>query len=201
MYARLNTIFGTTGGVDAGLAYIEDSDRGAVEATAGNRGLATLVDWQHGVIIALSYWDEPWNSSGAALTGARVGSAVAARGDLVTENYEVVVDRRVAMPLVGAAVWMARMQLDTAPLADVVAFYREAALPELERCAGLCSAELLLDRDFGNGVSVTVWEDAAAAAPAESVLESLREEAGRRFAAKSTRNESYIMVRTSVRID
>ena len=58
MYARVNIIFGTAGKVGAGVAHIEKSDRDAVEAAAGNRGLTTLVDRKTGVIVAISYWDD-----------------------------------------------------------------------------------------------------------------------------------------------
>lgn len=200
MFARLSMIFCEMDRIDAGLAHIEDSDRGAVEATQGNEGLATLVDRETGVIVALSYWDESLRSSEAVLTEARAGAAAAARGDLVTENFEVAVGRRVSIPAAGAAVRMARVQVDHARLEDAVGFYREDVVPRLERCPGLCSAELLLDPDSGTGVSVTAWEGPEAAAGAETVLEQLREEASSRLEVKFTRVETYTMVRTSARI-
>ena len=198
VYARLNMIFGAKDKVDAGLAHIEDSDRSAVEATPGNRGLVTLVDREAAVIIAVSYWDEPQRSSEALLTQARAAAAAAAGGDVVTENYKVVAGKRLRTPTGGAAVRMARVQVDHAHVADVDAFYRGEVIPQLERCAGLCSAELLIDPDSGNGVSVTVWEDAEAATGAERVLERLRDEASQRLGAKFPRVESYLMVQTSV---
>lgn len=200
MYARVNMIFCDKDRIDDGLAHIEDSDRGAVEATEGNKGLATLVDRKTSVIVAISYWDESLRSSEAMLTKARAGAAAAANGDLVTENFEVAAGRRVSIPAAGAAVRMARVQVDHARLEDIVAFYRDDVVPRLERCSGLCSAELLLDPDSGTGVSLTAWADPEAATDAESVLVQLREEASSQLEVKFTRIESYTMVRTSARI-
>ena len=80
MYARVNFIFGTATKVGAGVAHIEKSDRDAVEAVAGNRGLTTLVDRKTGVIVAISYWDDLRLSSETALTKAREGAAEGSRG-------------------------------------------------------------------------------------------------------------------------
>ena len=72
MFARVNIIFGRRDKVDDGLAHLEESDRGAVESAAGNLGLTTFVDREAGVIVAVSYWDEPAHSSQAVLTRALI---------------------------------------------------------------------------------------------------------------------------------
>ena len=102
MYARVNIIFGTEDKVGPGVAHIEKSDRYVVEAAPGNRGLTTLVDRKTGVIVAISYWDDLGQSSEARLTKAREDAAEAAGGALITENFEIAVAERLAVPDPGA---------------------------------------------------------------------------------------------------
>jgi hypothetical protein len=196
MHARLSMIFSEKDNVDAGLAYIEDSARGAIEGTPGSKGLATLVDWETGVIITVSYWDASPRSAEVPLTQAQ-----APCGALTIEIFEVMVGRQVRKPLPGAAVRLARTQIDRTRRADIVEFYREDVVPRLEHRTGLCSAELLIDHDSGTALSVTVWEDAAATTRAEDAFEQLRVDAEQHHGVKLTWIESYTMVHTSARID
>jgi hypothetical protein len=195
--ARVNIIFGRRDKVDDGLAHLEDADRGAVEATAGNLGLTTFADREAGVIVAVSYWDEPTHSSEAVLTRAREDAAAAAGGDLVVESYEVAARERRSVPLSGATVRVERVQIDSSNISDGVAFIRDEVLPQLRTGAGFCSAELLIDRGAGAGQLLTAWTTAADASRAETVLQQLRDEAVERVGTKFPRTETYTLVRTS----
>lgn len=200
MYARANIIFGRQDKIDAGIAQIESTDRAAAEATRGNRGLTTLVDRPAGVIVALSYWDEPTHSLEAALTEAREGAAASAGGDLVAESYEIAVGERISVPAPGAAARMVRLQIESARVEDGLAFIREEMLPRLSTGAGLHSAEVLIDRSFGSGVFLTVWTDENSAALADTILEQLRDMALERVGVKFPRTESYVVVRASAQL-
>ena len=197
MYARVNIIFGQQDKVEDGVAHLEESDRAAVEATDGNLGLTTLVDREAGVIVAVSYWDEPTHSSEAALTRAREGAAAAAGGDLVVETYEVASQERLSVPPPGAAVRIGRVQIDPAKASAALVFIRERLLPKLQ-ISGLCSTELLTDRDAGTGLLLTTWTSEDAAVRGDAVLEQLRDEAVERAGTKFPRVETYALVRTSV---
>jgi hypothetical protein len=201
MYARVNIIFGEKDKADAGIAHIEGTDRGVVEGTSGNQGLTTLVDRQAGVIVAISYWDEPLHSSEAALTQARGGAATAAGGDLVVERFEVAIGERRSVPAPGAVVRMARVQIEPTRIADGMTFIRTEVLPPLRIVAGFCSAELLIDRSSGGGVFVTAWDDEAGGARSESVLDELRDEAVQRVGVKLPRTETYAVVRAVTQLD
>jgi hypothetical protein len=175
VYARVNTIFGTEAKVSAGVAHIEESDRKAVESTDGNRGLTTLVDRSAGVIVALSYWDDPQRSSDAVLTRARESAA--------------------------AAVRMTRMQLEPAKIDAGLAFVQNELLQRLSAGSGLCSAELLIDRKIGNGLLVTTWTDEDSANRADALLGALPSDAAARAGAAFPRSESYVLVRRSLRTE
>jgi hypothetical protein len=197
MHARVNIIFGEQDKADAGIAHIEGVDRDVVEATSGNRGLTTLVNRETGVIVAISYWDEPLHSSEAALTKARQAAAAAAGGDLVVERYETALAERPSAPAPGAAVRMARLQIEPANSADAVAFVQSEVLARLRDVSGFSSAELLIDHSLGSGVLVTMWDDEQGAAGSESVVSALRHEATERVGAKFPRTEAYTLVRAA----
>lgn len=197
MYARVNMIFGAKDRIDAGIARIEDSDRPVVEATRGNQGLATMVDREAGVIVAMSFWDEPLHSSEASLTQEREAAAAAAGGDLVVERFELVGRTQPSPAAPGAVVRMARMQLDPATVADALAYFTRDVLPTVKTAAGLCSAEVLIDRESGTGVIVTAWTDVDSADRGERAWEPLRDTAAERVGAKFPRTETYTLVRTS----
>lgn len=197
MYARVNTIFGSKGKVSAGVARIEESDRSAVESANGNRGLTTLVDRKAGVIVAMSYWDDPQRSSEAVLTQARESAAVAAGGELVAESFEVAVAEQPAVPAPGAVVQMTRLQLEPAKVDAGLAFVHDELLQRLSTGSGLCGAELLIDREVGNGLLVTTWTDQDAADCVKALLEELPADAAARAGATFPRSESYVLVRSA----
>ena len=201
MYARVNIIFGTEDKVGPGVAHIEKSDRYVVEAAPGNRGLTTLVDRKTGVIVAISYWDDLGQSSEATLTKAREGAAEAAGGALITENFEIAVTERRAVPDPGATVQMTRVQLDPARLDAGLAFVRDELLQRLSACSGLCSAELLIDRVIGNGLLVTTWTDQEAARRAQAILDGLRRDAETAAGATFPRSESFMLIWRSAPAD
>jgi hypothetical protein len=201
VYARVNTIFGTESKVSAGVAQIEESDRKAVESADGNRGLTTLVDRSGGVIVALSYWDDPQRSSDAVLTRARESAAAAAGGELIAESFEVAVAERPVEPAPGAAVRMTRVQLDPTKIDAGLTFVRDELLQRLSAATGLCSAELLIDREIGNGLLVTTWTDEDAANRADALLGAFPSDAAERAGATFPRSESYVLVRRSLRTD
>jgi hypothetical protein len=195
MYARVNIIVAAEGKVDAGVAHIEESDRDAVESAAGNRGLTTLVAPEAGVIVAMSYWDDLHQSSEAALTRAREGAATAAGGELFAESFEVVAAERAVDPVSGAVVRMTRVHLEPARVEAGLAFLVDEILQRLSAGAGLCSAELLVDREIGNGLLVTTWTDQDAADRAEALMDELPADAAARAGASFPRSDSYLLVR------
>jgi len=197
MYARVNIIFAQSDKIDASIADIERSARAKVETTRGNRGLTTLVDRRAGVIVAMSYWDEPSHSSEAPLTQARENAVAAAGGDLVVENYEVALAERLSAPAPGAVVQMTPVQLEPPRVADGLALLHREVLPQLRMGPGFCSADVLIDRHSGNGIFVTAWEHGDDAARAGTILDQLREEVAEQVGAKFFRAETYVIVGAS----
>lgn len=197
MYARVNTIFGDRARVETGVAQLEDSDRRGVEGMDGNRGLTTMTDRDGGVIVAVSYWDEPTHASEATLTRAREAAAAAAGGDLVVETYEVVLRRLLTEPPPDAVVRMVRMRIPSDRDGACATFVRDEVLTDPRAATGLCRAELLLDARSQSGVLLTVWASETDAAHVDTLVERLRDEAARRAGITSPRVERYVLVRSS----
>lgn len=195
MYARVNMIFGRPDRVEDGLARLEESDRGAVEAAAGNRGLTTAVDRRAGVIVAVSYWDEPDHSSAAALTRARADAVAAAGGDLVVESFEVASQEWVSVPAAGAVVRMVRVRIEPEGVTEALGFLREEMQPRLRTEAGFSGAELMIDRPSGAGMLLTTWTDEVAATQGDTLVERVRDDAARRGGTTFPRTETYALVR------
>lgn len=199
MFARVNIIFGKPDKVENGIAQLEQFDRLAVESAPGNRGLTTLADRDAGVIVALSYWDEPAHSSEAALTRAREGAVAATDGDLVVETYEVAAQKSVSPLTPDAVVRLTRVQIELLKVADGLTFVHDEVLPQVQASAGFCSAEVLIDRNSGNGLFLTAWSAEADAVRIDAVIDQLRDVAASRVGATFPRTETYAVIRSSTR--
>jgi hypothetical protein len=204
MYVRLTTLHGDKGTVDAGVAYAEGTARAAIEAAPGNRGFATFTDAPSGVVVGASYWDSAAAraASETALADLRAGFGAAGGGDITFENYDAAVVKRLSIPAEGAIVRIIRAQVDPGQVDALIAFYRSDLLGLLTSPAGVCSAQLLVDRATGKGLGITSWNDEAALAGARPILEqagtsSQAHVRSLRFAG----TEVYAMVRTTVRMD
>ncbi|MGI5129984.1 hypothetical protein ACQEVB_24500 [Pseudonocardia sp. CA-107938] len=194
VYARVNTIFGRRDTIAAGVARVEGTDRAAVEASRGNRGLTTLMDGDAGVIVALSYWMDPLHSSAPNLTRVRERIAAAARGALVAETYAVAWQEPGPAPAwPGAAVRIDRLQTD--PVAEVAGhdLLRAHVRQEAGGDSGFCGAEVMVDRGNGAALLITTWT-AGAAQRADAVVAQLCDgAAGAGITLRRT--ETYVLVR------
>lgn len=203
MYVRITTIRGEADKVDAAVDYAENTARPAVEATAGNKGFATLTDRAAGVLIGVSLWDsaEAMAASQQSLSDARDAAAAAASGTASIENYEVAVAERRSVPETGAVVRMLRTEISPDQIDDGIALYRSEVLPVIESATGLHSATLLLDRDTGKGISVSAWDNEASISKMRGSLDETRARVTEKVGAAFTDAETYTLVRTTAQLD
>jgi hypothetical protein len=200
VHARVNTIFGPPHKVAAGIARVEGTDRAAVEASRGNRGLTTLMDSAGGVIVAVSYWDNLIHSSAPGLTQVRERVAAAAEGDLVAESYTVAWQEpgpTSAWP--GATVRIDRLQIDPAAAGSGPELLRTHVMEKTHPDQGFCGAELLIDRGRGPALLLTTWTSAAAATRMDAVVAELRD-VGTRAGITLRRTEAFVLVRGCAQI-
>jgi heme-degrading monooxygenase HmoA len=203
MHVRINTLHGDKGQVDAAIEFVEATVRPKVEALTGNRGMATLVDRDAGVTFVASYWDDApaMADSESAITDVRQRAGVVGGGDVTVERYEVAVAQRLRLPAAGAPIRMLRTENDPARTDETVAFYRDQLLPQILGLPGMCSVQLLVDRNSGRGMSITAWDDEAAVTAAGESLDRLRNTATEQLGLRITGLDTYTMVHTSVRLD
>jgi heme-degrading monooxygenase HmoA len=210
MYARYTTLRGrhmTYRGepskIDAVLERMDGPDRAAIEATAGNRGLAVLADAGGGRILGASYWDsaESLRASEDALADARADLAKALSWHLTVERFEVIVGFRHSSPARGAPVRLSRFEMDPSRVEEAITWFWEESVPRVKGADGLCSFQLLLDRASGSGMVATAWENQQAAEAFWPTAEQLRAAASERAGLRFSPPDTYTMVRTTVRLD
>lgn len=197
MHTRVNMIFGRKDLVEGAIVELEESDRGIVEATEGNRGLTTLVDRAAGVLVAVSYWDEPAQALAAALTRARADAVTAAGGILVVENFEVASQETLTAPPVDAVVRMVRVRIEPPRVPEALGFIHDEVLRRLRVEAGFCHAELMIDRGSSGGLLLVAWTDEDAATRTDALLDRVRGEAVQRAGTTFPRTETYALVRAT----
>jgi hypothetical protein len=195
VYVRVNTIFGPTDRIEAGITQIEGPDRAAVEATRGNRGLTTMVDREAAVIIAISYWDAPDRSSEAELTRARQNAVAAADGDLVAENLVLAFDERASISEPGSTMRLTSAQLAASHSAGGLTYLREEVLSRFRATAGFQHAQVLVDHGCGYALLITAWQDEDHAVKADAILDALRTDARHRAHLDLSSTQSYTLVR------
>jgi heme-degrading monooxygenase HmoA len=203
MFARYTTVRGNPDKIDAAIEYVDGEGRTAVEAAPGNLGFAVLNDAAGGRLIGASYWDsrEAMREGEAALADVRSSAASVAEGEVSIERFEVVIGFRHSIPGRGALVRLSRFQVEPARVDEVITVMREESVPRTKGADGLCSFQLLLDRDTGAGMIATTWENSTAAEAFWPTAQQLRARATDRAGVEFLDIENDTMVRTSVRLD
>jgi heme-degrading monooxygenase HmoA len=210
MYARYMTLRGrymTYRGepskIDAVLERMDGQDRAAVEATEGNRGFAVLADAGGGRILGASYWDsaKSLRASEDALADARADVAKALAWALTVERFEMIIGFRHSIPARGAPVRLSRFEMDPSRVEEAITLFWEESVPRVKGAHGLCSFQLLLDRESGSGMVVTAWENQEAAEAFWPTAEQLRATASERAGLRFSPPDTYTMIRTTVCFD
>ena len=202
MFARYTTVRGDPAKLEAAIEYVDGEARAAVEATPGNLGFAVVADPAGGRLIGASYWDsrESMTNSEPALAEVRTGVARTAGGEFSMERFEVVEGFRHSIPARGALARLSRFQVEPARVDEVITSMREESVPRVKGADGLCSFQLLLDRDTGNGMVVSAWESQDAAAAFWPTAEQMRARATEETGVRFLEPENYTMIRSTVRL-
>jgi heme-degrading monooxygenase HmoA len=203
MFARYTTVRGDPAKIDSAIDQVDGHARAAVEATEGNRGFAVVADTEEGRLVGASYWDsaESMRASEDSLEWTRADAAAALAGTVSTESFEVMIGLRHSIPARGAAVRIARLEVDPTRVDEMVSQLREDSVPRVKGAGGLCSFQLLVNRESGAGMVVTAWENADSADAFWPTAEQLRARTSDRVGTRFEMPETLTLVRTSVRLD
>jgi heme-degrading monooxygenase HmoA len=203
MFARYTTVRGDPSKIDAAIDYVDGQARAAVEGTEGNLGFAVVADAERGRIVGASYWDsaESMRAAETNLADIRAATADVLGGEVSMERFEVALGFRHSFPARGATVRLARLELDPARAEEAISLMREENMPRVKGTDGLCSWQLLLNRESGSGMVVTAWESQEAAEAFWPTAQQLRARAADRVGARFAAPDDMTMVRSTVRLD
>jgi heme-degrading monooxygenase HmoA len=203
MFVRYITVRGDPSKLDAAIDYVDGEARAAVEGTEGKRGFAVVVDADGGRLIGASYWDtaESMRAAEEKLADARVAAREAMDGETSIERFEVALGFRHSIPALGAVVRLSRLEVDPARVDEAISLMREEIVPRVKGAEGLCSLQLLMDRQTGAGMVVTAWKSQEAASAFWPTAERLRAQASDRVGVRFTGPDTLTMVRTTVQLD
>ncbi|WP_193354331.1 ester cyclase [Amycolatopsis sp. ATCC 39116] len=201
MYARMNTLIGDPARIDEVTHYLETTVRPFVEAQAGNRGLAVLTDNTLGITVVGSYWDsaESMTLSEHAVEASRKEAAELADGMITVDHFEVAVFARRSRPGPGAGIRMTTIDCPPGEIGAAVQAFRETALPGLMKMDGLCSAQMLVDREQGRCQVIAAYETAEHLAASRAGVARLRADTLARIHAQVRSVGEYRLLFTTVR--
>ncbi len=89
---------------------------------------------------------------------------------------------------------LSTLQGDPSKLEDGIELFRERAVATARQQRGFQGIQLLVDRRSGKGITLTWWENEAAAREAESALSQSRAEGGQRVGASNPTTEVLELV-------
>ena len=104
-------------------------------------------------------------------------------------------------PSRGALARLSRFQVEPARVDEAIKSIGEESVPRVKGADGLCSFQLLVDRDTGNGMIVSAWENQEAAEAFWPTAEQLRARATEHAGVQFLDVENCTVIRTSVRLD
>jgi heme-degrading monooxygenase HmoA len=203
MFARYTTMRGDRDKIEAAIEYVDGEARAAVEATPGNLGFAVAADPASGLLIGASYWDsrESMAAAESPLAESRARAADTAGAEMSIERFEVVAGFRHSIPARGALLRLSRFLVEPARVDEAITNMREGSVPRVKGADGLCSFQLLFNRDTGHGMVVSSWENLTAADAFWPTAEQLRALATEHAGVQFLDVENCSVIRTSVRLD
>ena len=86
------------------------------------------------------------------------------------------------------------LQADPSKLEDGIRFFREQAITTARQQRGFQGARLLVDRQSGKAIAVTLWESEEAARAAESAMNQSRTQGAQMLGATTPTTELLEMV-------
>lgn len=173
MYARSTTLHGSSGNVDAGMAFVQNEVWPALEKTTGCRGLSMLVDRGSGDCIVTSSWEteDAMHASDAAMRPMRERGREILGGPIEVDEWEITLMHRTQHGECCRVSWL------EGDLQELTETMRVGILPDLEQTPGFCGASLLVNRSTGLGCATTLWESREAMQASRASADRMRSRA------------------------
>jgi heme-degrading monooxygenase HmoA len=192
MYARVVNFTGVKD-IDGGISFFQEQALPVLRQQPGFRGATASVDRSSGAVGVLSLWETAADREASfdALRGAREEAQAAMGGAATVENYEQAVVELGSPPSApGAYLLINQVKMDPARVDEHLEFFRATVAPEIKAARGFRGLRNLINRQTGEGLVGSAWDDPAALDAAVEATKARREMAAGRgvtFGEMSTR--------------
>jgi heme-degrading monooxygenase HmoA len=194
MFARVTRATVPPDKLDEGIATFRTTVLPSMATRPGYLGGLLLVDRQSGAARSVTYWEDE-----AAL---RASDAMAAEGRATVtqasgaqvgepESYELVVQERVVTPRANVFVRANDIQGSIERIDDVLEFARQQVLPSVKSQRGWLSMLLMVNRQNGRSLLMSVWDSAANREASEAAVRAMREQGGATAGASTVEVSLY----------
>jgi heme-degrading monooxygenase HmoA len=196
MYARVLTFSGVND-IDAGVRFIQETAQPIVRAQRGYRGMTASADRAAGILGTLSLWETEADrdASESALGKTREEARGLLGAQLTVATMEELAVEITRPPAVGSPLMLTRISMDPARIDENLEFFKREVVPEIKASPGFRALRNMMDRQTGEGMVGTSWDDEESMRAAAAEAKTRREEAGRRgvsFGETTYREVVYI---------
>jgi heme-degrading monooxygenase HmoA len=176
MFTRIVTITGAKH-IDDGISYVRDTVAPLMHQQHGFRGLTASADRSRGVFAVLSLWETAADrdASESALAKARADAEKIVGGTLSVETFEETALQVAKPPSVGSALLVRRISMDPARIDENSEFFRSTVMPQITSQPGFRAVRQMINRETGDGMVGTIWDDRASMTAAAEAGEARRE--------------------------
>jgi heme-degrading monooxygenase HmoA len=182
MFARVVN-FTDVKDIDAGITFFQEKALPLLRQQQGFRGATASVDRSSGTLAVLSLWEtaDDREASFAALRGPREEAQGVMGGAATVGNYEqVVVELGSPPPGPGAYLLVTPVSMDPARVDESLERFKATVVPEIKASPGFRGLRNLINRQTGEGMTGTTWNDQATLNAAIEAAKVRREQAAAR---------------------
>ncbi len=199
MYTRLTTIKDAKD-LDAGIAFIRDTVLPTLQQQRGYTGLIASVDRAGGTLSALSIWQDAAarDASESGVSKVRDEAARIIGGTLSVKLYEQTVFEAAKAPAVGTSLLIRGLRMDPAVIDQNLEYFRTEVLPQIKAQPGFRAVRQLINRETGEGMVGTAFDDVESMRAAIELSEERRTAAQERGITLAEPNEREIVLADNV---
>ncbi|HEV7536158.1 MAG TPA: hypothetical protein VGP90_11020 [Acidimicrobiia bacterium] len=199
MYARVLTFSGVND-IDAGVRFMRETAQPQVRSQRGYQGMTASADRSAGILGVLSLWETEADrdASESALGKTREEARGVLGAQLTVATMEELAVELSRPPEVGSPLMLTRISMDPARIDENLAFFKQEVAPQIKASPGFRALRNMMNRQTGEGMVGTIWDDEPTMQAAAAAGVARREEAGRRgvtFGDTNYREVVFIDVR------
>jgi heme-degrading monooxygenase HmoA len=193
MFVRVTRASGPADKLDEVIATYRNTLVPSIATRSGYLGALLLVDRRTGAGRSLTYWQDEASLQGSEDMATEARAQVARLGEQVgePERYEVVFQERIVSPHANVFVRLNDVHGSIERIDDVLEFARQQVLPALKSQPGWLSMVVMVNRQNGHSVLMSVWDSAANREASDAALRLLREQGGSTAGASTVEVSQY----------